>query len=239
MHIVKPSFEILTDISPNAEEELSLIERAARTCYKSEDKMTGLDSAKDFIKRITIGKNHTSVLEHSILSIKFIVNRGVSHELVRHRHAGYSQESTRYCNYMNEKFGRDIAFIMPINLTTDKYDIELGRGVSYNPSLCVWQKACEQAEDSYFELITLGVRPEDARSVLPISVKTEIVVTASYREWREIFRLRCAKDAHPDMQYIMKQTLEEVVSRIPVIFDDILETVKKGDTNGTDESNDQ
>lgn len=203
MKIIKPSFEILDDI--DGKEMLKKIELAARTCYKSEDKITD-DSAEKFVRNL-IKRGHESALEHEKVSVRIICDRGVSHEIVRHRIASYSQESTRYCNYSNGKFGGELTFIKPCFF-------EEGT-VVYN----CWRDACKKAEDAYIDLLNCGCTPQEARSVLPNSLKTEIVMTANLREWRNFFKLRCAPDAHPQMMEIAMMMLEEFRKLIPVVFD--------------------
>lgn len=205
--IQKSSFEILTDISPNAIEELQRIEAAGRVCYKTENKMDSKGVSARHLVSNFIAWHHESPLEHSNLSVKFITDRGVTHELVRHRMASYSQESTRYCNYSKNKFDHEITVIKP-------HDIS---GENYGP----WKQAMQFAEASYFQLLDASVSPETARSVLPTCLKTEIVVSANYREWRHILDLRTSNQAQPDIRYLMLELLDELHNRIPVIFDDI------------------
>ncbi len=214
MKLVKPSYKIISKL--DSEYLLGLIEEAGRTCYKSEDKITP-ESAKTFIKMI-LGRHHESVIEHGSMTVRFIVDRGVSHELVRHRLASFSQESTRYCNYSKDKFDNQITFIIPNWIP----DVKAGE---YNcePTMLTWLLAMEAAEKSYNELTAAGWKPEQARSVLPNSLKTEIVVTANFREWRTIFKQRTASVAHPQMREVMIPLLAEVRERIPVIFDDLSE----------------
>ena len=215
MKIVKPGFEILTNITGN---ELKLIELAGRTCYKSEDKITD-ESAKKFVKNI-VSRGHEAMLEHSILSVKFICDRGVSHELVRHRLASFAQESTRYCNYSKDKFGNELTFIEPF-FFCQKGICNRDNGLLYN----IWLDECKSAENAYLKLLELGATPQEARSVLPNSIKTEVVVTMNYREWRHFFKLRAARftgPAHPQMEEITRPLLEEVKKLIPVVFDDIV-----------------
>ena len=215
MKVIKPGYEILTDITGN---ELKLIELAGRTCYKSEDKITD-DSAKRFVSNI-IKRGHEAMLEHSILSVKFICDRGVSHELVRHRLASFAQESTRYCNYGKNKFGNECTFIEPFFFRR-KGTGDRDNGALYN----IWVDACEFSENTYLRMLELGATPQEARSVLPNSIKTEVVVTMNYREWRHFFKLRAARatgPAHPQMEEITRPLLEEVKKLIPVIFDDII-----------------
>ena len=185
MRIVKPTAEIIA-YSSNIERT---IEYAGRLCYKSEDRITDT-SAKEFISRLMESK-HESVLEHGSISVHFTCDRGVSHELVRHRIASFSQESTRYCNYSKDKFDEEITVVAPTFWDTFSIQYEY------------WKQACERAEGAYFCLLENGVTPQEARSVLPNSLKTELVLTANPREWLHIFRLRTAKEAHPQMREIM------------------------------------
>ena len=209
MKIELPSFEILTDISPFAILELEEVEKAARTCYKSEDKYEDqAASAKRLIKKL-IENGHEAMLEHSTLSVKFICDRGVANELVRHRVASFAQESTRYCNYSHDRFGRSVSFIYPVFLCDGTAPFKR------------WMKCMKEAEKGYFELINMGLKPEEARDVLPLSLKTEIVITANWREWRHILKLRTAPGAHIQMRELMCPLLKELKSRIPVVFDDI------------------
>ena len=209
MKIIKPSYEILTPISDGGIKELQHIEKIGRVCYKSEDRITDDgESAKKFVKML-INNGHEAMIEHSSLSVKFVVDRGVSHELVRHRIASFAQESTRYCNYSKDKFGNEITVIKPCfwNDGTGYYEC--------------WKVACEQSEKYYFELLNGGATPQEARTVLPNSLKTEITITANYREWRNFFKLRTAEPAHPQMREITIPLLKELKTLIPIIFDDI------------------
>lgn len=215
MKVIKPGYEILTDITGN---ELKLIELAGRTCYKSEDKITD-ESTKKFVSNI-IKRGHEAMLEHSILSVKFICDRGVSHELVRHRLASFAQESTRYCNYGKNKFGNECTFIEPFFFCWDGTS-DRDNDALYN----IWLDDCEFSEKTYLRMLELGATPQEARTVLPNSIKTEVVVTMNYREWRHFFKLRAARatgPAHPQMEEITRPLLEEVKRLIPVVFDDII-----------------
>lgn len=205
MKIISPSFELLD--CPSGTELLQKIELAGRVCYKSEEKITH-DSAASFVQRI-LDRGHESVLEHEKLTVRVICDRGVSHEIVRHRIASYSQESTRYCNYSLSKYQNELTFIRPFfwNNSPDKFRI--------------WKEAMAVAERSYLELIRLGASPQEARSVLPNSLKTEIVVTMNMREWRHFFKLRTSPAAHPQMQEIAIPMLTTFQKIIPVIFDGI------------------
>lgn len=211
MKIIKPSVEILTPFNAdhNGMDILKSIEQAGRVCYKSEDKTTD-DSCIEFIKKI-IARGHEAVLEHQSITVKFIVDRGVSHEIVRHRLASYCQESTRYCNYSKDGFGNEITVIEPCFFEKGSHAYHW------------WAATCQYCEYSYFELLNSGCTPQEARSILPNSLKTEVVMTANLREWRHFLRLRCAKAAHPQMREVAIKLLHMLKAEIPVVFDDIKE----------------
>lgn len=193
------------------DELLQKIEKAGRTCYKSEDKITS-ESSKQFVKKI-LASGHETVIEHEKITVRVICDRGVTHEIVRHRIASYSQESTRYCNYGKDKFGSEITVIDPYFWKSENLEDKK----KYE----IWKKQMEATEKAYLELIELGASPQEARSVLPNSLKTEIVMTMNLREWRHFFKLRTASNAHPQMREIACPLLDEFKKRIPVIFDDI------------------
>jgi len=205
MKIVNASFEILTPI--NREEILRDIEKIGRTCYKSENKITN-DSASKFISAI-VANGHESVLEHKIISVKFICDRGVSHEIVRHRIASYTQESTRFCNYSNNKFDNEITVIKPL-FFNDK-------SCAYN----FWYNIMQTIEYDYLKLLQLGVKAEEARSVLPNSLKTELIATMNLREWRHFLKLRTTPVSHPQMREITVPLLNTFKKCLPEIFNDI------------------
>jgi len=223
MKLIKPKFEILTPI--NKDEIFKAIEKVARTCYKSEDKITN-DSAEKMIKSL-IERGHEAMIEFFDITVKFTCDRGVSHELVRHRIASFAQESTRYCNYAKDKFDKQLTFIIPfwghdfnqeieIKDSTDIYKYVHSAGPECTYLLAMWE-----AEQAYNKLIEYGWQAQEARSVLPNSVKTEINVKMNLREWRHFFKLRTAKAAHPQMRELTIPLLEEFKSKIPIIFDDI------------------
>ncbi|MBA7533151.1 Flavin-dependent thymidylate synthase [subsurface metagenome] len=212
MRLIKP-YHRIENITT---EPLKLIEQAGRTCYKSEDKITD-DSAEKFVKMI-IKRGHETVIEHAYMTVRFICDRGVTHEIVRHRLCAYSQESTRYCNYSG-----GVTFIIPpwVNVNTGEYNKYRPLPALNTPDE-VWFASMMRAEEYYIYLLDYGVwSPQQARAVLPNSLKTEIVCTANLREWKHIFKLRCSKAAHPQMQEIMIPLLEEVKTKIPVIFEDL------------------
>ena len=202
---------------PDGNQMIKNIARAGRICYQSEGKTDDVEFVRNLIKR-----GHESVLEHEKVSVIVKCDRGVTHELVRHRIASYSQESTRYCNYSREKFGGEITYI------------NLAQGLEFDPAatklndlqkdliLGEWMEACMDAERHYLRMLELGASPQIARSVLNNSTKTQIGVTANLREWRHFFRLRCAKDAHPQMRDLALSLLEKFYSTIPVVFDDLV-----------------
>lgn len=204
MKIISPGHEIM--YMPDGDAILKNIELAGRTCYKSEDKITP-DSAAAFIRRITRSGHH-SVIEHMNITVRFVCDRGVSHELVRHRLASYSQESTRYANYAHEKFGNEITVIRPFFWAED------------SPAYQDWLSAVSHAEKIYLKLIGEGASPQEARSVLPNSLKTEVVMTANLREWKHVLRLRCSKAAHPQIREIMLPLLADLHTKVPVVFDE-------------------
>lgn len=225
MKLIKASYSIESPIDGLS--MLKAIEKAGRTCYKSEDKITD-DSCIKFVKML-INKGHESVLEHQSISVRFIVDRGIVAELTRHRIASFSVESTRYVNHSKKDH---IEFIIPCWL--DKHIVE-GKYLknSYPEKNLSWYLTGEDlnwinamldAEQHYLNSIKYYKwRPEQARSVLPNSLKSEIVVTANLREWRTIFKQRTSKAAHPQMREVMIPLLEELQTKIPVIFNDINE----------------
>ena len=208
MTIIDPSFTWLGN-APDGDQMLANIAAAGRVCYQSESKS---DNAAFVRKRIRQG--HESILEHEKISVRIICDRGVSHELVRHRIASYSQESTRYCNYSKGKFGSELTFIRPY------WDDRSISAEMIRLRAC-WQEACLNAEWSYKKMIDAGCTPEAARAVLPNCLKTEVVMTANLREWRHFFKLRCAPAAHPDMRIVANMLLTAFKDVVPVVFDDI------------------
>ncbi len=207
MKIVDPGFSFMH--LPDGEFVLRQLELAARTCYKSEDKAMA-DSARKLLSRI-IRLGHDSVLEHIAVTVRIVCDRGVTHELVRHRMCSFSQESTRYANYAQDKFGREITVIRPFFWNQD------------DARYAIWLAAMQSCEDAYLRLVDAGASPQEARSVLPNSLKTEIVTTANIREWRHIFKLRCDKAAHPQMRQVMLPLLAAFAQRVPLVFDDLEE----------------
>lgn len=203
MQLIEPSWRYIDE--PDGEKILKVIEMAGRICYKSEDKITG-ESARKRIKS-WIKSGHHSVIEHASVGVIIVTDRGVTHELVRHRLCSFSQESTRYCNYSGDKFGNEIKYIDPYSFELTIEDINL-----------LWV-----IEEHYMKRLEDGLVPQQARYFLPNGLKTEIAVTCNIREWRHIFTLRTSGKAHPDIRGIMKEILRDFKKKIPILFDDILE----------------
>lgn len=205
MKIIESSVELVDDFDTVA--IMKKIERAGRVCYKSEGSIKD-DSAEKFIRGI-IKRGHESVIEHASVSFKIICDRGITHELVRHRIASYSQESSRYCDYSAGKFGGELTFIKPCFWRDDDKNFQL------------WKESMEFAEKNYLALRANGARPEEARSILPNSLKTEIFVTMNLRELRHFLKLRTAKAAHPQMREVALKIYKILVEKLPAVFDDI------------------
>jgi thymidylate synthase (FAD) len=184
---------------------LELIETAGRICYKSESKIAP-GTAEKFVKMI-LSLGHESVIEHVSATIKFVTNRGVTHELVRHRLCSFSQESTRYVRYDKD----DITFIRPVWWDTMSAEAQKR-----------WRAALENAETAYIKALENDFKPEEARELLPHALKTEIIVTANLREWRHMFKLRCSQAAHPQFRALMCDCLQGFAQEIPIVFDDLV-----------------
>jgi len=206
--IIPASFERIKLTEPDWDKDTVFhrIEIAARTCYKSED-LIKLGSGDRLVKAL-IGRNHWAMVEFGgHFTVKFICDRGFSHEIVRHRLCSFAQESTRYCDYTKDKFGQEISVIEPPGLEKD------------TEAYTTWMNQMEQSENAYLTMRKQGYKPQIARAQLPISVKTEIMVSANLREWNHIFKLRCAPDAHPSMRQLMIPLLEEFHTIFPYVFD--------------------
>ncbi|MBP3702907.1 MAG: FAD-dependent thymidylate synthase [Lachnospiraceae bacterium] len=212
MKSIKPSVEIID--MEDYDKIITKIEKIGRVCYKSEGNISE-GSAERFISNI-LKRGHESVIEHEAVTVRMICDRGVTHEIVRHRIASYSQESTRYCNYAGDKFDNQISVI------------DIAGGFSYDltkendkAKYEAWEEAMKNAEKSYFKMLELGASPQEARSVLPNSLKTEIVMTMNLRAWRNFFRLRCDHHAHPQMREIACIAFKEFKTKLPIFFEDI------------------
>lgn len=222
MKIIDQSYEII--LLADFTSQTNLIEKCGRIAYQSEDKMTE-DSATTFVSNIR-SRNHGAVLEHSMMTVKFVTDRGVSHELVRHRLASFTQESTRYCNYNKDKFGNTVTFIRPVwfdmdNLQQILKDIENPHVETiYSGNSSAWVQSMWNAERTYLNMISNGLSPQQARAVLPNSLKTTIAMTANFREWLHVFKLRgIEKAAHPQIRALILPLYQECRQRAPHIFD--------------------
>ena len=211
MNVIKASVQFMQPVDGPA--ILKHLEACGRVCYKSEGRITD-GSAEKFVRDV-IKRGHEAVLEHASVTVKFICDRGVSHEIVRHRIASYCQESTRYCNYSKEGFGSEITVIEPPFFEDGQ--------------LATWYQAMDMAENRYLTLLSRGASPQEARSVLPNSLKTEVIMTANMRQWRHFLRLRCSKAAHPQIRELALSLLEQFHDAVPVIFDDIYKEVHHGE----------
>lgn len=200
MKIINPSVKVEFEDDFNLLREK--IEQIARTCYQSEP--------RDGLWGRLINKGHWPMFDHRIISMRVVCDRGVSHEIVRHRIAAYAQESTRYCNYSKDKFGNEITVIKPCFWAEDS--------IKYK----IWKHSCLQDENDYFELLSHGASPQEARSVLPSSLKTEIVMTLDLTAWRHFFKMRVSNAAHPQMREIAVPILKLFQEKIPLLFDNCL-----------------
>lgn len=223
MKLIKPKVEILDRFK--RQQVIGRIATVARTCYKSEAMRTA-DRDEALVKRL-IESKHEAMLEFVDVTVKFTCDRGVSHELVRHRMASFAQESTRYCNYSKDKFNNELTFIIPSWLdwkeeTIHKGDFEKSGSGSIDSQIFI--NNLLDAEDAYLGLIKEGWTAEKARMVLPMSIKTEINMKANLREWRHFFKLRCHHTAHPDIRVLALDLLKQMHEQIPVIFDDLYDT---------------
>ena len=209
MRVINAGYEIISEL--NGEEILKHIEKCARICYKSENRIT--DGSAEKMVAALIRSGHEAMLEHYSFTVKFICDRGISHELVRHRIASFAQESSRYCCYAKDKFGKELTFINPCFWEPD------------SDNYARWFHEVDEAEKTYLAMIESGATPEQARDILPTSIKTEIVMTANLREWRHFFKLRAegvTGKPHPQMLEITIPLLKEIKQKIPVVFDDIM-----------------
>jgi thymidylate synthase (FAD) len=215
MKIIKPSIDEIIFHIPEGYTVETWLEKCGRTCYLSSDKITE-DSASRFVKMIR-DRGHHAMLEHAMVSVRITTDRAIANEMVRHRLASFAQESTRYCNYTKNKFENNITIVEQptLNIDLPKEELESSEAIK------VWTAAMETAEYFYQKLIKLGIKPEIARSVLPLGLKTEIVLSANLREFRHIIKLRCASSAHPAIRSIFLEILQKLYDRIPSVYEDL------------------
>ena len=203
--IAAPKVEVLTPLDGDA--ILKHLELCARNCYKSEDQITA-DSARQMVRKL-LELGHEAMIEHYNLTVKLTCDMGVYKDLTRHRHVSYAIESTRYCNYSKGKFGNELTVMKPCHIKEG------------TPEYQIWLSTMETIEKNYNAMAELGCKPDQLRMLLPHSIKADVIMTANLREWRHIFKLRCAPAAHPTVQEVMKMLLGTLKREIPVIFDDI------------------
>lgn len=204
MKIIEPVVEI-EKVDYN--KMMKNLERACRTCYRSEDKITE-ESYKTLLKN-SINRGHESILEHEKITIRMTCDIGVYKDLTRHRHASFSIESTRYCNYGKDKFDNQIKFIEPVNIEKNTKLYE------------EWKKSCEEIEKHYIKMVELGATPDQMRMILPHSTAAEVTMTANIREWKHVLSLRCTKHAHPAVEQVMIPLLLHLKKNMPEIFESI------------------
>ena len=203
MKIIKARATIYDKINPV--EVMRKLEAAGRICYQSE---AGDDTADEFIRKL-IKKGHESVIEHQSVTVVFTVDRGISHEIVRHRLASYSQESTRYCNYSKGKFNGEITVIEPFEREEFPFAYD------------IWEMSCRADETAYNAMLADDCKAQDARAVLPNSLKTTLFMTANLREWRHFFKMRCSPAAHPQIREVAKDLLNQFNELLPAVFGDL------------------
>lgn len=201
---VTPSVKIVSH--PDGEEALKLIEQVGRICYQSQDYIKE-GSAEKFVSARLYNDHHDTLLEHYGFTAIFICDRGVANQITRHRMASFAQSSTRYVNFSKEKYGSKISCIMP--------------PFKRSWSKRIWQWLCNCSQWAYMTLIKLGEIPENARSVLPLSLMCQLAVTANLREWRHIFKLRTDSHAQQQTRELMSDLLEQARQVFPIIFDEI------------------
>lgn len=254
MRIIEPGFEVM--FTEQLDGALKRLEQIARTCYKSEDRIHEGSDVK-LIKTL-LSRKHFPMFDHVSVSVRVVCDRGVTHEIVRHRIAAYAQESTRYCNYGKDKFGGHVTFIKPcffpeIPLGTftcidniSPHILKITEEGNESPTVtnrgCLvtdWAEAMLFAEDKYLFMLTNGASPQEARSVLPNSLKTEIVMTLDLTAWRHFFELRTGKSAHPQMREIAVPMLAKFKRLIPLVFDDIMKEPERDELSDFVEGSDQ
>ena len=205
MKIIEPIVEIE---NVDYKKIMKNLERACRTCYRSEDKITE-ESYKTLLKNC-INRGHESILEHEKVTIRMICDIGVYKDLTRHRIASFSIESTRYCNYGKDKFDNQIKFIKPVNIDEG------------TPLFEEWKKSCEEIERHYINMAKLGATPDQMRMILPHSTAALVTMTANIREWKHILELRCTSHAHPAVEQVMIPLLLKFKENMPEIFEDVV-----------------
>ena len=201
----------ITPITPlNGQAILKRIEEIARTCYRSEDKITEDGKSAEQLVRALTNAGHGAMLEHATISMRYVSNIAAYKDLTRHRVGiAYAIESTRFCSYNKGKFGNEIAFLRPVEIPQDSLKYQ------------VWLNAMEQAEKNYMNLASMGAKPDELSLILPQSTAAEFVITANARAWNNIFNLRAIGHSRPCVREIMIPTLELFRREVPIVFDDV------------------
>lgn len=213
MNIVQPYAKILEPF--DGIEALRKIEWCGRISHRSEESQTN-ESYKRFIETVVLGHGDWSITEHASCTVDMLVDRGITHEIVRHRLFSYTQESTRFVNYEKKM---PPSFIMPETLKCKETDT-VGCMISHNNE-DDWIEIISRIEDFYISFIKSGVKPQIARSIFPNALASRIIITGNLRNWRHFFIMRTSKEAHPQMRQVTIPLLEEFQSRIPLLYDDI------------------
>lgn len=203
MKIIKPLIEVE---DYDGIKIMKNIERACRTCYRSEGMITD-DSYKRLLTNC-LNRGHESVLEHEKITVRMTCDIGVYKDLTRHRFGSFSIESTRYCNYGKDKFDNEIKFIDPCNMDEKELFNE-------------WYSACIEIEQRYLKMAELGATPDQMRMILPHSTAAQVTMTCNIREWRHILTLRCSQAAHPAIRQILIPLLLKFKKDMPELFSDI------------------
>jgi thymidylate synthase (FAD) len=198
-------------------EQLRIIEWFARISHRSEEAMT--DNSYDrFLQFVVMDKGDWSVVEHGVVRVDFYVDRGITHEIVRHRLFSFTQESTRFCNY-GKKDGQITVIVPPLDLNNPKE----------NTGLMDWKVAVSKCEEEYLEMLARGISPQIARSVLPNSLASRIGITGNLRNWRHFLLMRTTLESHPQMRQVTIPLLQEFKSKIPILYDDIEPLAKQSE----------
>jgi thymidylate synthase (FAD) len=217
MFVADSTYKIET--KPNAKDVYEIIESVGRTCYQSVAK--DVEGHGERFVRSIVNRGHFGLLEHVLLTVRFEVDRGITHELVRHRHASFAQESSRYCNYSKGKFGSSITVINIDDALEN--DCTMTEDEKYE-AWRVWKEGCVEAEKRYMRMLELGCTPQVARGVLPTSLRSEIVMTANLREWRHFLALRALEltgPVHPQMLEVTRPLYRELLELYPAVFEGI------------------
>jgi thymidylate synthase (FAD) len=224
VNIVTPYARIMGLPDSGGIDLLRKIEAIGRVSHRSEDAQT-TDSYDRFIRAVVIGHGDWSITEHASVTVEALVDRGITHEWVRHRLFAYTQESTRFVNYEKKV---PAAFVEPPGLSDDALHAANGEAIELS-SREEWRHAIHTAESAYRRLISRGAPPQIARSVFPNALASKLIVTGNLRAWRHFFVMRTTKEAHPQMREVSIPLLAEFQVRIPILYDDIVPEARQAD----------